>query len=214
MRRLTMGIMVLALCPDGAMALTFSDAPSDDAIEIVSPAALAVPDHSVAPYEAVKPRATAVPGEAQTPSGNPLWATTLTALSGTRERPIFSASRRPPVPAIATAPVPKPAPALKPKEPETPQFTLVGTVAAGGESFGIFLDPSTKAAFRLRAGDYYQGWMLASIQGRAAILQNDQQSVTLAMPQPGAAPQANGVAPAPSNKVVSAMAPPRRERSH
>ena len=34
------------------------------------------------------------------PGGNPLWSIPLSALSATRERPIFSASRRPPQPAV------------------------------------------------------------------------------------------------------------------
>src|SRR5690348_5378824 len=32
------------------------------------------------------------------PTGNPLWSIPLSALAATRERPIFSASRRPPQP--------------------------------------------------------------------------------------------------------------------
>jgi hypothetical protein len=56
------------------------------------------------------------------PGGNPLWGIPISSLSATRERPIFSASRRPPAPMpVAEAPPPPPA------EPEHPPFTLVGT---------------------------------------------------------------------------------------
>lgn len=39
------------------------------------------------------------------PGGNPLWGIPMDALSATRERPIFSASRRPPAPPSAPMPV-------------------------------------------------------------------------------------------------------------
>ena len=40
------------------------------------------------------------------PSGNPLWAIPLRALTVTRDRPIFSPSRRPPAAAVIAAPAP------------------------------------------------------------------------------------------------------------
>src|SRR5580693_3741706 len=39
------------------------------------------------------------------PSGNPLWAVPLSVLTATQERPIFSASRRPPQRAVVAMPV-------------------------------------------------------------------------------------------------------------
>jgi len=72
------------------------------------------------------------------------------------ERPLFSPSRRPPPPAVAAAPPPAQAsPPPKPPRVERPQLSLVGTVAGEGESFGIFVDPTTKAAIRLR---WYCAW--------------------------------------------------------
>ena len=44
------------------------------------------------------------------PSGNPLWAVPLSLLSVTRDRPIFSPSRRPPPAAVAAAAVVEPPP--------------------------------------------------------------------------------------------------------
>src|SRR5438552_3274555 len=78
-------------------------------------------------------------------SGNPLWAIPLTALSTTRERPIFSPSRRPPEPpAVVAAYVPpaKPEPA-PPAEPNHPLLTLVGTIVGPLEGIGVFLDQVT-----------------------------------------------------------------------
>src|SRR5262245_45321462 len=45
----------------------------------------------------------------RTLSGNPLWAIPLRQLPATRERPLFTPSRRPPPPVVANArPVPQP----------------------------------------------------------------------------------------------------------
>src|SRR5262245_42616607 len=73
------------------------------------------------------------------PSGNPLWAIPLKNLSATRERPIFSASRRPPPPAVKVAPYVPPSPPAKPAEPDTPRLSLLGTISSGEEGIGIFL---------------------------------------------------------------------------
>jgi general secretion pathway protein N len=121
----------------------------------------------------------------RTPSANPLWPIPLATLSNTRERPIFSSSRRPPPAAVASAPVAKaPPPPPKPRA-ERPQLSLVGTIAGGDESFGIFIDQTTKAALRLKIGDDYQGWRLRSVQGREVTLERDQQTAILSLPQPG-----------------------------
>jgi len=132
------------------------------------------------------------PAEAQstaperTPSANPLWPIPLATLSNTRERPIFSSSRRPPPAAVTSAPVAKaPPPPPKPPRAERPQLSLVGTIAGDDESFGIFVDQTTKAALRLKIGDDYQGWRLRSVQGREVTLERDQQTAILSLPQPG-----------------------------
>ena len=127
------------------------------------------------------------------PSANPLWAIPLATLSNTRERPIFSASRRPPAPAVAAAPAPRaPPPPPKPPRIERPQLSLVGTIVGGDQSFGIFLDQASKAALRLRPGEEYQGWTLSSVHGREVVFERDRQSTTLTLPQPatGTATQA------------------------
>ena len=49
-------------------------------------------------------------------SANPLWAIPLTQLSATRERPIFSPSRRPPPAAVAAEPAIVKAPVVRKKE--------------------------------------------------------------------------------------------------
>jgi general secretion pathway protein N len=115
---------------------------------------------------------------------NPLWAIPLKQLPQTRERPVFSPSRRPP-PAVAAA---EPAPVAPPpriKPPEPPPLSLVGTIASDEESFGIFLDNATKDALRLKIGEDYHGWRLRSIHGRQVTIQKDQQTAVLTLPLPG-----------------------------
>jgi hypothetical protein len=131
-------------------------------------------------------RVTAPPAVPErTLSANPLWGMPLTQLSGTRDRPIFSPSRRPPPAAVAVDPVPVRPPPPRKKEIEPPQLSLVGTIASDDESYGIFLDQSTNAALRLKVGDDYQGWRLRTIQGREVTIEKDQQGVVLALPEPG-----------------------------
>ena len=100
-------------------------------------------------------------------SGNPLWAVPLRALSATRDRPLFSASRRPPPPvvfALASVPAAPPATA-KPAEPDHPPLGLIGTVTAGTRGIGIFVEEASKDALRLRPGEAYGGWMLRAVKG-------------------------------------------------
>ena len=216
MLRLAIGIGALALSSHWFPALTF-DATyglSHDAHPVESPAASGISEKPAAPAQAVGAPLAPIGGRALG-ANNPLWVIPLTALSGTRERPIFSSSRRPPAPAVALASVVKPAAVVpKPKDPERPKLFLVGTVASGDERFAVFLDQSTKAAVRLRMGDDYQGWKLRSVQGREATLEKDQQAVILALPQPGDPPAGDVPSPFPkAGTLLSATSPSRRERS-
>src|SRR5580693_1934572 len=91
-------------------------------------------------------------------SANPLWALPLATLSTTRERPIFSASRRPPPPATAAVTVAKAPPPPKPREAERPSLSLVGTVTGVDEGFASssIREPRPRCASRsatiIRAG--------------------------------------------------------------
>jgi hypothetical protein len=136
----------------------------------------------------------------QTAGANPLWATPLKALSATRERPIFSPSRRPPAPVVAAAPsAATPQPIAKPIEPERPQLFLVGTVVNDTEGIGIFLDQLTNRTISLTKGQSQKGWILRDVRRREVILQKDKQAIVLAMPVRFAAPAA-----APTTEVTEA----------
>lgn len=188
-RNLIISVALLSLSFHGASATT--SAASDDALDAgLSDDTRAAGSPAVTPAPVVPPVTTVrivapPPAPERALSPNPLWAIPLAHLSATRERPIFSPSRRPPPAAVAAEPAIVKAPAVRKKGPETPPLALVGTIASDEEGFGIFLDQSTKAAIRLKIGDDYQGWKLRSVQGRETALEKDQQLVTLVLPQPG-----------------------------
>jgi hypothetical protein len=114
--------------------------------------------------------------------GNPLWAIPIKELTVTRERPIFSPSRRPPPPVITAAPYVPPPPPMQPAGPQRPELALVGTVVNTKEGFGIFLDQATNSIVRLKTGEAHNGWILRSVQGREATLQKDRETAVLALP--------------------------------
>lgn len=118
-------------------------------------------------------------------SANPLWSIPLKQLSNTRDRPVFSPSRRPP-PEVAAEPVAaRPPPPPRKREVQPPPLSLVGTIAGDEEGFGIFVDQSTKASLRLKIGEDFQGWTLSSIRGRDVTMEKDGQGAVLSLPQPG-----------------------------
>jgi hypothetical protein len=124
--------------------------------------------------------------QARVPSGNPLWSVPLSLLSVTRDRPIFSPSRRPPPPVVAATPyVPPPPPPPSAPGPIHPQLSLVGTVANDKEGIGVFIDRATNNIVRLRTGEGHSGWILRAVRVREVTLENGTQSETLSLPPPG-----------------------------
>jgi general secretion pathway protein N len=150
---------------------------------------------------------------AAAPVGNPLWAVPLSTLSQTRERPIFTPSRRPPAPAVAGAPPTEPV-VLPAASPERPRITLIGAVVGETDAIAIFLDPA-RQAFRLRTGQDYGGWVLNSVKGREAILKKEDESWVFVLPAanataspPGADPAVTGEpAPMPSGGDYAPFVP-------
>ena len=128
-----------------------------------------------------------VSDDADPSSGNPLQALSVRQLAMTRERPIFSPSRRPPPPPapVPVAPVAIRKPA-KPPEPDRPMVSLVGTVIGPSERIAVLLESSTKDVFRLRVGEDHQGWVLRLVNERDATMANkSEQVVVLELPKPG-----------------------------
>jgi hypothetical protein len=133
-----------------------------------------------------------VAASAEPAFANPLWGLPLARLSTTRERPIFSASRRPPAPAptyVAPVAVREPA---KPPEPELPAMALVGTIiGTAGFRMAILRDTSDASkqdALRLRIGESYHGWEVRLISPHEASLVKNGEQAVLELPAPGASP--------------------------
>jgi hypothetical protein len=151
------------------------------------------------------------PARESRPSGNPMWAVPLSALSMTRERPLFSPSRRPPPPVVVAIPEPSrvrlPPP---PAEPERPLLTLLGTIVGESERVGVFLDQATQSVVRLRPGDAHDAWMLRSVHGREVELEKSSQTAILSLPAPGADPKAQSASPDPSDSEPYAPAQHRK----
>ncbi len=219
--RIAIGVMLVAVSAQAVASTSGAVADRPDFVMAEDARAGSPPTPAVWTPPSVRDLAqtvTAPPTPAPAPeralSANPLWAIPLNSLSGTRDRPIFSPSRRPPAPAVAPAAAPKVA-AAKPRERERPQLNLVGTVASSDEAFGIFLDTSTKAALRLKIGEDYQGWKLRSVQSREATLEKDQEVITLELPQPGggqAVSEVRNEARPPTTTGKLATSPPRLDR--
>lgn len=141
---------------------------------------------TAAPFSAAPPPAQ---GEAAPPRGNPLWSIPLRALTETRERPLFSRSRRPPRPIIPAAPDPtEPAPLLAaaPAAPQRPPLTLVGTVVGARAEAGValLLDSTTNVVARARVGESASGWRVRAVAARSIVVEKGAASVTLALPDP------------------------------
>ena len=119
------------------------------------------------------------------PSGNAVLSVPLSKLTMTRDRPIFSASRRPPPPPPGPV-IAKPVEPPKPVEKEQqPPLILVGTVAGEDSGIAVFVEQATENVVRLRMNESYKGWTLRSIQGREVTLLNDPKSSVLALAPPG-----------------------------
>ena len=116
-------------------------------------------------------------------SGNPLWAIPHESLSATRERPIFSPSRRPP-PVLAAAPLEPPKPPPPAPEAQRPALRLLGIVSGAIDGFAIFINETTQNIVRLKTGEGHEGWILRSVKAREAVLENNRRRAVLALPSP------------------------------
>lgn len=121
-------------------------------------------------------------------AGNPLWAIPLGALTATRDRPLFSASRRPPVVAAPVVAPPQKQEVLPPPPPEQPLITLVGTIVSREASVAMLQGSNGEAISRLRIGQENNGWQVRGIGLRSIVVEKGAQSVELNLPKLDVAP--------------------------
>jgi general secretion pathway protein N len=141
------------------------------------------------------------------PSGNPLWVIPLKELSNTRDRPIFSPSRRPPpLPMVEKSYTPTPPPPPPPPPPEPLMLSLLGTIAGDSNSVAFFMEKDTQEVVRLRTGEAHKGWVLRLVQGRQAMLEKGDRQETVTLPVPG-----DGAAVAATPGMPGAPAMPRAQ---
>ncbi len=114
-------------------------------------------------------------------ASNPLWGIPLRSLQATRDRPLFSPSRRPPR-AISAAPMPQPAKAAVMRQPDQPELNLLGVIIGSGEGYAVFLDNATHAVIRLKTGDGEDGWILRSVAEREAVLEKNHRTAVVRLP--------------------------------
>jgi general secretion pathway protein N len=179
-----LGILFVAFCALAARAT--ADEPARPAPELeAAPAAegtgaadaTRLPEARRAPDQSAKPRA-----------GNPLWTVPLSDLSATGDRPLFSASRRPPIVAVPTVAAPPKQEAVAPPPPERPLFTLIGTIVSPRASLAMLQGSNGDAIFRLRIGEESDGWGVRGIDLRSIVVVKGAQSVKLDLPRPDGAP--------------------------
>jgi hypothetical protein len=133
-----------------------------------------------APTSSVRP---AQPASTQTrPTGNPLSAIPLDTLPATRERPLFSPSRRPPPPKFTALDVPGDnSPPPRPTGRSGPSVTLLGTAVSGSGGIGVFIDETTRNVIRLKRGEAHSGWILHWVGRREVRFTKDGTCATLTM---------------------------------
>jgi general secretion pathway protein N len=140
------------------------------------------------------------------PSGNPLWSVPLSVLTATQERPIFSASRRPPQRFVVAPPVDQVSAPLPQKaaEPERLPLTLIGAVVGDGDAIAVFLDRTNQKIVRLRQGETHAGWVLSSVQGREVALKKADRTEVLALQRQDGPAGGPGIAAIPGLTVPAA----------
>ena len=146
-------------------------------------------------------------GSKPLPSGNPLWAVPLSVLTATQERPIFSASRRPPQRAVVAAPVDQvsaPVP-QKPTEPEHPPLALIGAVVGESDAIAVFLDRTNQKIIRLRQGEAHAGWVLSSVLPREVTFKKADRTEVLTLKRQDGPAGVPGTPAVPLVPVVGAV---------
>jgi hypothetical protein len=124
-------------------------------------------------------------GAAKVANGNPFWTIPLNALTVTRDRPLFSASRRP----LVLASPPSPPPEAPPPPPEAsppaerPQLSLMGTIVGPRSSVALLKESGSEALLRLRVGQENSGWLVRGIDVHSVTIEKGGESMVLDLPR-------------------------------
>jgi general secretion pathway protein N len=121
--------------------------------------------------------ALAEPSEQSTATlANPLEAQSLDRLSATRERPLFSPTRRPTPPPPPSPPETAPIAAV----PQPPNVQLFGIVV-DEEGARAIVRSGSQRVDRVQVGDDIGGWKVSQIEGRRLVLSLDGRLATFTL---------------------------------
>jgi hypothetical protein len=104
--------------------------------------------------------------QSATAPANPVAAQALEKLSATLGRPLFSPSRRPPVPP------PLPVAEAAPPQPP-PNLVLFGVVIDEAGARAVVRTGTDRKPLRVQIGDNIEGWKVSQIEGRKVVLSLD-----------------------------------------
>jgi hypothetical protein len=118
------------------------------------------------------------PARSSAVHGNPLWAVSLDLLPATRDRPLFSPSRRPLPPPEShrvetAAAIPAPSP--------PPSVVLLGIVADPKGAWALVRAGGSDKIVHARLGDAIAGWKVSEIESRRLVLSSEDRSVSFAL---------------------------------
>jgi general secretion pathway protein N len=117
-------------------------------------------------------------GELESPAetlANPVAAQSLDQLSSTLDRPLFSPTRRGPVPSPVTQ-------AVAPSAPQAPPtLTLVGVAMDSEHARALIRTDRDKKILRAQIGDDIDGWKVSQIEGQKVVLSLGERFVTLTL---------------------------------
>jgi hypothetical protein len=152
----------------------------------------------VKPQDAVKP---------ELAIANPVAALPLASLSATRDRPLFSPSRRPPPAPVVRLIEPAPVPPVPPAPP--PSIALIGVITEAEGSFAVVNQAGTNKSIRARMGDQIDGWTVTQIADRQLVLSRDGRVANFSMFKGSGGPPAIGRADRPllAEKTAAPLTP-------
>jgi YD repeat-containing protein len=93
------------------------------------------------------------------------------------ERPLFTASRRPP-----EEPVQEKTQAPRPPA-KTPDWKLVGTVVSDGQNHALFWDQKGRRFVRVAPGDNIEGWEVAQIDKSQVLVKQQEKEYAYLLPE-------------------------------
>lgn len=104
------------------------------------------------------------------------------SLQATRERPLFSPTRRPPPPSAADEPV---AGTPEPMTAPPPSIKVSGIIVGSDRRIAIVTVGQTGSALHVSVGSDIAGWKVSAIEARRIELRHEARSMIVVLPEAG-----------------------------